>query len=107
MRSLSKSTIDSDSLRGQLRDNSVRVIDVRRAEDYKKDHIPKSVNLPLAELLADDSPEKVLKIAQNLGIEMVGYVYDFEKTKERDLFSVMLSVIRSNKFLTELRKFKR
>jgi thiosulfate/3-mercaptopyruvate sulfurtransferase len=69
MRSLSKSTIDSDSLRDQLRDNSVRVIDVRRAEDYKKDHIPKSVNLPLAELLADDSPEKVLKIAQNLGID--------------------------------------
>jgi len=31
---------------------------------------------------------------------------NFEKTKERDLFSVMLSVIRSNKFLTELRKFK-
>lgn len=69
MRSLSKSTIDSDSLRDQLRDNSVRVIDVRRAEDYKKDHIPKSVNLPLAELLADDSPEKVLNIAQNLGID--------------------------------------
>jgi len=32
---------------------------------------------------------------------------NFEKTKERDLFSVMLSVIRSNKFLTELRKFKK
>jgi len=66
---LSKPTVDADHLRGQLRDNSVRVIDVRRAEDYKKDHIPKSVNLPLAELLADDSPEKVLKIAQNLGID--------------------------------------
>ncbi|MGQ0606226.1 MAG: sulfurtransferase [Candidatus Nitrosotenuis sp.] len=69
MRSLSKSTIGADNLRGQIRDNSVRVIDVRRAEDYRKDHIPKSVNLPLAELLADDSPEKVLKIAQNLGID--------------------------------------
>jgi len=69
MCSLSKSTIDADNLRGQLRDNSVRVIDVRRAEDYKKDHIPKSVNLPLADLLADDSPEKVHKIAQNLGID--------------------------------------
>ena len=68
MRSL-RSTIDADHLRGQLRDNSVRVIDVRRAEDYKKDHIPKSVNLPLAELLADDSPEKVLAIAQKLGID--------------------------------------
>ena len=69
MCSLSKPTIDADHLRGQLRDNSVRVIDVRRAEDYKKDHIPKSVNLPLAELLADDSPDKVLAIAQRLGID--------------------------------------
>jgi thiosulfate/3-mercaptopyruvate sulfurtransferase len=69
MRSLSKHTTNADNLRSQIRDNSVRVIDVRRAEDYKKDHIPKSVNLPLAELLADDSPEKVLKITQNLGID--------------------------------------
>jgi len=66
---LSRPTIDADHLRGNLRDNSVRVIDVRRAEEYKKDHIPKSVNLPLAELLADDSPEKVLAIAQRLGID--------------------------------------
>jgi len=32
---------------------------------------------------------------------------NFGKSRERDLFSVMLSVIRSNKFLTELRKFKK
>lgn len=63
-----KTTIDADSLRSELRDNSVRVIDVRRKEDYKKDHIPKSVNLPLADLLSDDSPERVVKIAQSLGI---------------------------------------
>lgn len=69
MCSLNNPTIDADHLRDQLRDNSVRVIDVRRVEDYKKDHIPKSVNLPLADLLADDSPEKVHKIAQNLGID--------------------------------------
>ncbi len=62
-------TIDADSLRSEIRDNSVRVIDVRRAEDYKKDHIPKSVNLPLAELLSDDDPQRVLKIAQSLGID--------------------------------------
>jgi thiosulfate/3-mercaptopyruvate sulfurtransferase len=64
-----KPTIDADALRSELRDNSVRVIDVRRAEDYKKDHIPKSVNLPLAELLSDDTPERVLKITQSLGID--------------------------------------
>ncbi|HIH07423.1 MAG TPA: sulfurtransferase [Candidatus Nitrosotenuis sp.] len=80
MRSLSKTTTDADSLRGQIRDNSVRIIDVRRAEDYKKDHIPKSVNLPLAELLADDSPEKVLKIAQNLGIDDQTQVVVYDDT---------------------------
>lgn len=64
-----KTTIDADTLRSELRDNSVRVIDVRRKEDYKRDHIPKSVNLPLADLLSDDSPERVLKIAQTLGID--------------------------------------
>lgn len=64
-----KPTIDADSLRSELRDNSVRVIDVRRKEDYKKDHIPSAVNLPLADLLSDDSPERVLKIIQTLGID--------------------------------------
>lgn len=64
-----KITTDIDTLRSDLRDNSVRVIDVRRKEDYKKDHIPKSVNLPLSDLLVDDSPDRVLKITQSLGID--------------------------------------
>ncbi|TBR24886.1 MAG: sulfurtransferase [Candidatus Nitrosotenuis sp.] len=66
---IGKPIMDADSLRSLLRDNSVRVIDVRRKEDYKKDHIPKSVNLPLADLLSDDTPERVLKLAQSLGID--------------------------------------
>ena len=61
-------TIDSDSLRSEIRDKSVRVIDVRREEDYKQNHIPSSVNLPLANLLSDDSPERVLKLFQNMGM---------------------------------------
>ena len=44
-------TIDADSLRSEIRDKSIRVIDVRREEDYKQNHIPTSVNLPLANLL--------------------------------------------------------
>lgn len=62
-------TIDADKLRSELRDNSVRVIDVRRQEDYKQSHIPNAANLPLADLLSDDSPEKVLKITQSFGID--------------------------------------
>jgi thiosulfate/3-mercaptopyruvate sulfurtransferase len=69
---------DADLLRSEIRDNSVRVIDVRREEDYKKNHIPTSVNLPLANLLSDDSPERVLKLFNNLGIddEISVVVYD-------------------------------
>jgi len=64
-----KTLVDADTLRSELRDNSVRVIDVRRKEDYQRDHIPTAVNLPLADLLSDDSPERVLKMAQNMGID--------------------------------------
>ncbi len=62
-------TTDVDSLRSEIRDKSVRVIDVRRENDYKQDHIPNAVNLPLAHLLSDDSPERVLKIVNSLGID--------------------------------------
>jgi len=64
-----KTTTDVDSLRSDLRDKSVRVIDVRREEDYKKNHIPNSVNLPLANLLSDDSPERVVKLVNSMGID--------------------------------------
>lgn len=64
-----KTTTDIDSLRSEIRDKSVRVIDVRREEDYKQNHIPSSVNLPLANLLSDDSPERVQKLFQSLGID--------------------------------------
>ena len=65
----SKITTDVDSLRSEIRDKSVRVIDVRREDDYKQGHIPTAVNLPLATLLSDDSPERVLKLVNSIGID--------------------------------------
>jgi thiosulfate/3-mercaptopyruvate sulfurtransferase len=62
-------TIDADSLRTQIRDKSVRVLDIRKEEDYKQSHIPSAVNLPLANLLADDGPQKVLHLTQSFGID--------------------------------------
>ena len=62
-------TTDVDSLRSEIRDKSVRVIDVRREDDYKKDHITTAVNLPLANLLSDDSPERVVKLINSMGID--------------------------------------
>ncbi len=73
-----KTTTNVDSLRSEIRDKSVRVIDVRREEDYKQSHIPTAVNLPLANLLSDDSPERVLKLVNSMGIgdETPVVVYD-------------------------------
>lgn len=62
-------TTDVDSLRSEIRDKSVRVIDVRREDDYKKDHISTAVNLPLANLLSDDGPERVIKLVNSMGID--------------------------------------
>jgi len=64
-----KITKDVESVRSEIHDKSIRVIDVRREEDYKQNHIPTAVNLPLATLLSDDNPERVLKIVNSMGID--------------------------------------
>ncbi|MDX1596609.1 MAG: rhodanese-like domain-containing protein [Nitrosopumilaceae archaeon] len=64
-----KITTDVDTLRSEIRDKSIRVIDVRKEDEYKKNHIPTAVNLPLATLLSDDSPERVVKLAKSMGID--------------------------------------
>lgn len=64
-----KITSDVESVRSDIRDKSIRVIDVRREEDYKKNHIPTAVNLPLATLLSDDNPERVIKLVKSMGID--------------------------------------
>ena len=68
MNNSSMSIIDSKILREKIKDNSIRIVDVRREQDYQLGHIKNAVNLPLAKLLADDSPESIQKIAQDLGI---------------------------------------
>ena len=62
-------TTNIDTLRSEIRDKSVRVIDVRKEDEYKQNHIPNSVNLPLANLLSDDSPERAAKLFSTLGID--------------------------------------
>ena len=70
--------IDSKVLREKIKDNSIRIVDVRREQDYQLGHITNAVNLPLAKLLADDSAESIQKIAQDLGIsdETSVVIYD-------------------------------
>jgi thiosulfate/3-mercaptopyruvate sulfurtransferase len=60
---------DADTLRSLLRrKKSVRVVDVRRAEDYQKEHIPSAVSLPLARVLENDQPEKIVSFLEGLGV---------------------------------------
>lgn len=59
---------DVDTLRTLIKKNKVRVVDVRKKDEYLKGHIPTAASLPLADLLSDDSPESIIKIMSNLGI---------------------------------------
>jgi thiosulfate/3-mercaptopyruvate sulfurtransferase len=70
---------DADTLRSLLRKKkAVRVVDVRKADDYKQEHIPTAVSLPLARVLENDTPEKIVSILGELGIsdKMPVVVYD-------------------------------
>jgi thiosulfate/3-mercaptopyruvate sulfurtransferase len=61
-------TADIDTVRAKINDSSLRLIDVRREEDYNQGHIPNAVNLPLASLLSNDSSESVVKLFEDAGI---------------------------------------
>ena len=65
---ITHTTVDVDAIRSKINDDSVRLIDVRREEDYNQGHIPNAVNLPLASILSGDSPESTVKLFEELGI---------------------------------------
>lgn len=69
---------DVDTLRSLIRKKAVRVVDVRKADDYNQGHIPTAVSLPLARVLENDTPEKIVEVLQELGISdsMPVVVYD-------------------------------
>ena len=69
---------DVDTLRMLIRKEGVRVVDVRKTEEYQQEHIPSAVSLPLSRLLEKDTPDSILDILQNLGIsnKMPVVIYD-------------------------------
>lgn len=80
-RTLSKSQdiiTNADILRTLIRKNSVRIVDVRKEDEYKKEHIKTAISIPLATVLADDSPEKIVKLLEQSGIsdKTLVVVYD-------------------------------
>jgi thiosulfate/3-mercaptopyruvate sulfurtransferase len=69
---------DVDTLRMLTRKEGVRVVDVRKTEEYQQEHIPSAVSFPLSRLLENDAPPSILHILQNLGIsdKMPVVIYD-------------------------------
>lgn len=69
---------DADTLQILIREKTVRIVDVRKEQEYQQEHIPTAVSIPLAQLLKKDTPEEVVNIMQNAGIsdEMPVVVYD-------------------------------
>ena len=69
---------DADTLQMLIREKTVRIVDVRKEEEYQQEHIPTAVSIPLAQLLNKDTPENVINIMQNAGIsdKMPVVVYD-------------------------------
>ena len=58
----------ADMLRTMIRKNSVRVVDVRKEDEYKKEHIKTAVSIPLAKVLDNDSPERIVQLLEQNGI---------------------------------------
>jgi thiosulfate/3-mercaptopyruvate sulfurtransferase len=58
----------ADILRTLIRRNSVRVVDVRKEDEYKKEHIKTAISIPLATVLENDSPERIVQILEQSGI---------------------------------------
>src|SRR3712207_1457340 len=72
---------DVDTLRSLIRrKKSVRIVDVRRAEDYQREHIPTAVSLPLARVLENDQPEKIAAFLEELGISDTTPVVVYDDT---------------------------
>ena len=69
---------DIDTLRTLIKKNKVRVVDVRKRDEYLKGHIKTAVSLPLAELLSNDDPESIINILNNHGIsnDTLVVIYD-------------------------------
>jgi thiosulfate/3-mercaptopyruvate sulfurtransferase len=69
---------DANTLQILIREKTVRIVDVRKEEEYQQEHIPTAVSIPLAHLLKKDTPEEVVNIMQNAGIsdKMPVVVYD-------------------------------
>lgn len=58
----------------------VRVVDVRKVEEYSEGHIPSAVSIPLADVLNADGLEKSVEVFANAGIDDSIHVVVYDDT---------------------------
>ncbi len=66
--SIPDTVCDVNTLSSLKRKKSVRVVDVRKEEEYTREHIPGAVSLPLAKILEKESPERCIELLQDIGV---------------------------------------
>jgi len=72
--------VEPDMLMEAIRKKQVRVVDVRKKEEYSEDHIPGAVSIPLADVLNADSLEKVAEVFGSAGIDDDIHVVVYDDT---------------------------
>lgn len=66
--SIPDTVCDVNTLSILIRKKNVRVVDVRKEEEYAKEHIPGAVSLPLAKILEKESPARCIELLQDIGV---------------------------------------
>ena len=68
---------DTDQLQALILKDAVRMVDVRKLDEYLQGHIRSAVSLPLSQILEKD-PSGIIDILKNLGITdtMPVVIYD-------------------------------
>jgi thiosulfate/3-mercaptopyruvate sulfurtransferase len=66
--SIPDAVCDVNTLSIMIRKKNVRVVDVRKEEEYAREHIPGAVSLPLAKILEKGSPAQYIELLQDIGV---------------------------------------
>ena len=66
--SIPDTVCDVNTLSIMIRKKNVRVVDVRKEEEYAKEHIPGAVSLPLSRILEKESPAQYVELLQDIGV---------------------------------------
>ncbi|MGH9877286.1 MAG: sulfurtransferase, partial [Nitrososphaerales archaeon] len=72
--------VEPNALLQEIAKKQVRVVDVRKADEYNQDHIPGAVSIPLANILNADSLEKVAEVYGDAGIDDNIHVVVYDDT---------------------------